>query len=238
MRYFIKQLPTLLMQRKIPDTQACPILKDKNALRFGKEVRDWFNERSEFLSTVEMPHYLEDFSDIEKDFMSWFIPETVQPFFSDKETERRSKRWESTLQKARVVYQRAVEYMERSGSLYSKPKPPSIRFHRAALVIEYFDPQKEELQEFSLTRNTILASVCEKVYGSCRQKGGFIGSEELYEHLRKNQPKCSDWEPYRSSPLESWKRLYENVRSVNRWSDKHFSQQLFSCDQDRVMRLL
>ncbi len=226
------------MQKKIPDPQAYPILGKKNVLFFIREVRDWFNERSEFLSKLDMPHYLEQFSDMEESFMSWFVPDTVRPILSQEEREQRATTWESALQKARKIYQRAIEYAEQSGVLEKKPKASRVKFDPKALVVTYYDSNKDTTQDYSLTRNTVLASVCEKIYSSCRQKGSFITPKELYEYLRNNQPKCRKWEPYPSSPLECWKRLYENVRSANRWSDKKFSQQLFSCDQERVTRLL
>jgi hypothetical protein len=226
------------MQKKIPDAQAYPILGKKNVLIFSREVHDWFNERSDFLSKLDMPHYFEQFSDIEEGFMSWFLPDTVRPILPQEQKDQRAKKWESTLQKASAIYQRAVGYAERSGTLKKKPKAPRASFDPKALVITYHDADKDIEQEFSLTRNTVLASVCEKMYSSCRQKGSFITPKELYEYLRSNQQKCRKWEPYLSSPLECWKRLYENVRSANRWSDKKFSQRLFSCDQERVTRLL
>lgn len=222
------------MQEKIPDPAAYPILGKKHVLRFSQEVNEWFNQRREVLSSLDMPHYFEQFSDVQDDFMSWFLPEVVRPLFSKEEQERRAKNWEAHLKKAAKIYQRAIEYLKRSGKLNTKPKKHRVRFDQKALVINYFDPHKDEWQEVSLTRNSISASICEKMYASCRQKGMYLTPKVLFEDLRKHQPKCRDWEPYDNDPIRHWKLLSDNVRSVNRRTKVH----LFDCDADRVTRAL
>jgi hypothetical protein len=162
----------------------------------------------------------------------------VQPILSQKEKEQRAKKWESSLQKARTIYQQAVHYAERSGTLKTKPKAPRVSFSPKALVITYHDPDKDIKQEFLLTRNTVLASICEKVYADCRQKGTSLSAKDLYEYLKKYQPRCYGWDSYEGDPLGSRKRLYDNVDSVNRWSEKSFDQRLLRCDKEKVTRLL
>lgn len=213
------------------DATALPKLEGRSVFVIEKEIALWFQERKKALGAIrEAPHYFDSFSDAEESFFGRFPYDSRYYGLVPEKDKKTRKQWESDLLRARRIFAKALDFLERSRQ--KKDRRESVRFNRMSMW--HYDPKTKSEQEFILTQKTKWAFLCRKVHERCRQIGISISVHDAYALIEKE---C-ERDPFHRDPIGNLKWMRDTVASANRWAKRKGISPLLSCSSECVMRLL
>ena len=84
--------------------------------------------------------------------------------------------------------------------------------------------------EYKMAKNTSYANLSAKVYEHCQQVGSNVPCAVVFEGITGRR--------YETDPIDYWKKLYQDIRSANRWANHNKLPILFRCSKDSIERLI